>query len=324
MTATRRVSAEGRSFLYGHEGVVLRAYRCAAGDLTIGAGLTTASGVVTVKPGMTITAEENDRLVDLALSKNYVPGVLKALGSSASQDALDGGTSFHYNTGAIGRASWVKDFRAGNSAGTRKGLAAWKKGGGKVLPGLVRRRAEEADVILLGKYPHWVMKGVTARPADHVLFATFVVSVTPGEIEAIRTGFRSIGFEPGAVTGKVTRVAVEAFQKAYDLSVDAKIGRATLSTLQREIDARSKAKTAVTTTAVSTPVAAGAGEAATNVDPYTIDLTALPDTAGLWLGGAVLAAGLLYGAWLAWHYRDMIAVRLAPRFPKTAAFLRSF
>jgi len=312
----RTVSRQGRAFLYAHEGVVLRAYRDAVGVLTIGAGLTSASGVITVKPGMTITAAENDRLVDLALSRNYVPRVVQALGADAAQRAIDGGTSFDYNTGAILKASWVEAFLAGNSAETKKRLALWNKGGGKVLPGLTRRRAEEADVILYGKYP----SAVKADAVPDSRFAAFVIAVTPADVEAIRDGFASIGYDPGAETGNVLRASVEAFQNAYDLTVDGRIGRATLSTLQRELDARAKAKTGAATTGVATPAAAGAGEAA----PSVVDPSTVPEGAALWLAGGVLAIGVLYCLWLAWRYRDIVAVRLASRFPKLASLLRSF
>lgn len=321
---TRSVSLKGRKFLYSHEGVVLKAYRDAVGVLTIGAGLTSASGVVTVKPGMTITAAENDRLVDLALRRNYVPRVLKALGASCSQAALDAGASFDYNTGKIHSASWVPAYLAGKSTETRRRLAMWNKGGGRVLPGLKRRRAEEADILLLGKYPKDI-EAATATISEDSRFAIFVVSVTPEEVEAIKGGFAKVGFPVDTPSGNFSRTAVEAFQKAYDLTVDGKIGRATLSTLQRELDARTKATTAAGTTAIAAPAAAGAGEIApATIDPGTIDLSALPDSAGLWLGGATVAIGVLYAAWLAWRYRDIVAVRLADRLPKTASFLRSF
>ncbi len=320
----RSVSSKGRKFLYGHEGVVLKAYRDAVGVLTIGAGLTTASGVITVKPGMTITADENDRLVDLALQRNYVPRVVKALGDSASQVAIDAGTSFDYNTGKILSASWVTSFLAGNSADTRKRLGLWNQGGGKVLPGLTRRRSEEADILLLGKYPATVEAAAVASQ-DAGIFAVFVISVTADEIAEIRNGFTTVGYDPGTVSGKIVRAAVERFQEAYDLTVDGKIGRATLSTLQRELDARRKAANAATTTAAASPVAAVGGEfAPSSIDPATIDLSGLPDHVGAWLLGTVIAAGLVYGGWLAWSYRDIVAVRLATRFPKLAAKLRSF
>ena len=98
---------KGIPFLKAHEGGVLTAYRCPAGKWTIGAGLTAATGVITPRAGMTITRAEASRLLKLALARNYEPAVRQALGS-VSQHAFDGAVSFHFNTGAIGRASWVR------------------------------------------------------------------------------------------------------------------------------------------------------------------------------------------------------------------------
>ncbi|MEH0069172.1 hypothetical protein V6L77_00745 [Pannonibacter sp. Pt2-lr] len=45
----------------------------------------------------------------------------------------------------------------------------------------------------------------------------------------------------------------------------------------------------------------------------------------LLIGGCVAPAGCaLYGLWLAYHYRDLIAARIHHRAPRLAEFLRSF
>ena len=311
-----RVSPKGRDFLIKHEGMVKKAYRCPAGIITIGSGLTAASGVIVPKLGMTITEAENDRLVDLALTRNYLPRVAKALQGSTAQHVVDGAVSFDFNTGAIAKASWVKRLLAGDKKGARAALAAWNKGGGKVLKGLVRRRAEEADIILDGKYPVWVRDVPVAAPTvESAEFAAYVVSVTEEEREEIREAFARLGFEVGAVRGLVDRKAVESFQRAHDLTPDGKIGRATLATLQREIDAKAKSTNAAATSAGGAGVAAG-GEA--------FDFSGLSGDAMLWAGGAFAAAGLVYAGWLAWTYRDLIAARLDNNLPRVAAYLRSF
>ncbi|MCA3470636.1 MAG: lysozyme, partial [Rhodobacter sp.] len=148
-----RISEAGIAMLEAEEGVVLRAYRCPAGVWTIGAGLTAASGVVTPHAGMVITAHDASDLLNKALARNYEPAVARAMAKGQPvQHEFDAGVMFHFNTGAIGRASWVKAWIADNAAAARKGLAAWNKGGGKVLPGLVKRRKREADLLLKGVY----------------------------------------------------------------------------------------------------------------------------------------------------------------------------
>ena len=313
------VSPTGLAYLDVKEGVVLKAYRDVVGVWTIGSGLTAGSGVVKPKAGMVITVEENRRLTQAALSRNYLPRVAKAVGDGVSQGAIDGGASFDWNTGAILKATWVTAFRSNNAAGVRKGLAAWVKGGGKVLPGLVTRRAEEADIILMSRYPAY-LKLPTPEPT--VKYAAFVVSMTDAEKLKVKEALLALGYKVDAPGVFLLRDGVEAFQKAYDLTVDGKIGKATLSTLQRELDARSKSKAAAVTTTAATATA-GAEGIASAIDPGVIDVSGIPDGAALWLGGGTAALSLVYGAYLAWTYRDIIAVRIASKSPRLAAILRS-
>ncbi len=314
------VSPTGLAYLDVKEGVVLKAYRDVVGVWTIGSGLTAGSGVVKPKAGMVITVEENRQLTQSALSRNYLPRVATALGDDISQGAIDGGASFDWNTGAIHSASWVKAFRSGSAAGVRKGLAAWVKGGGRVLPGLVTRRAEEADIILLGRYPAY-LKLPTPEPT--VKYAAFVISMTDPEKQKVKDALLALGYKVDAPGVFLQREGVEAFQKAYALTVDGKIGKATLSTLQRELDARTKSKAAAVTTTAATATASAEGIASA-IDPTVIDVSGIPDGAALWLGGGMAALGLIYGAHLAWTYRDIIAARIATRSPRLAAILRSF
>lgn len=81
------------------------------------------------------------------LSTNYLPGVLRAsAGLLAHPGALAAMTDFAYNLG-VGRyrgSTLRRRVDAGDWDGAREQLMKWTRGGGKVLPGLVRRRAAEA------------------------------------------------------------------------------------------------------------------------------------------------------------------------------------
>jgi lysozyme len=323
---TRSVSPKGRKFIYAHEGVVKKAYRCPAGIWTIGAGLTTASGVVTVKPGMVITEAENDRLVDLALTRNYLPRVLKALGESCSQHALDAGTSFDYNTGKIHSASWVKSFLANNPVDTRRRLLMWNKGNGKVLPGLTRRRGEEATLLLEGRFPAEIERSVIGlQQAKPGAYAAIVISLTTAEIEEAKKALVKLGYFADAPTGAIDRTAVEMFQKAHDLTVDGKVGMATLATLQREIDARSKAAQGTVATAGGAGFAGGGQVADVVTGSAPVDPTAVvPDQLATIVGLSLAGVAILYLAWQAYRYRDVIAARIGDKAPRVATFLRSF
>ena len=313
-----QTSAKGRADLKLHEGEVLKAYLDPVGIWTIGVGLTSASGVIKVKPGMVITREESDRLLSEALKRNYEPRVEKAmtrhLGGKIrkpAQHEFDGGVGFDFNTGAIHRASWVKAWFEQNWVKVEAGLKLWKKGGGKVLPGLVRRREAEYQLIRFGLYaidPHAVSDRAPAPVPGQL--ARFALPLDRAEKQEVWDALRKLGFNPGRSEEQITAEAVRAFQSKHDLTVDGIIGRATLSTLQRALDARGKA-----VPAVGVPAVAGVSEFSGADDI----LTGLP-----WAAEAVLVAGGLYALWLAWRYRDQIASAVQSPLPRVAAYLRRF
>lgn len=297
-----QTSARGIAFNERLEGVVLRAYRCPAGKWTIGAGLTAASGVIDPKPGMVITAEEASRLLAEALRTRYEPTVTRAM-PGAKQHEFDGGVSFHWNTGAITRASWVPAWASGNMAAMRERLRRWNKGGGKVLPGLTRRRELEANLIEHADY------GVPVPVQTPPGLARVTLDLAPEEVAAARAALSARGYAVGDDPRGVAEGAVRRFQDDHDLTVDGILGRATLSTLQRSIDARARA------TLGGTVAAGGGAETATGALP--------PDLPLSWAGPAPLVLGLAALAWLAWRYRDILAARIAPFLPRLAAQLRS-
>lgn len=65
-----------------------------------------------------------------------------------SQCQFDALVSFHYNTGAIGRATLTKKHIAGDSKDTAREFGRWNRAGGRVLKGLTRRRMAEAEMYL--------------------------------------------------------------------------------------------------------------------------------------------------------------------------------
>lgn len=293
-----RTSERGIGFITRHEGRVLRAYRCPAGVWTIGAGLTAASGVVTPAPGMVITEAEADRLLTLALQK-YEARTARAM-PGAKQHEFDGGVSFDFNTGAIHRASWVPAWASGNTAAMRALLGQWVRGGGRVLPGLERRRADEADLIEYGNY------GVPVRAPTPPGLARVTLDLAPAEIAEARAAFAALGFDPGPDARGVADPAVRAFQEAHGLTVDGILGRATLSTLQRRLDARRGATAGAATAATGTAASAAP----------------TPDWLG-WAEVALIAGGALALIVLAWRYRDVVAAKLHRHAPRLAAYLRS-
>jgi lysozyme len=160
MTDIENISVSGLNGIRQWEGRALRAYQDEVGVWTIGYGITNMDKGIgfKVQSGATITAEQAEQLLYASLRQNYLPATRRALSPQSKlahpQGAIDGGVSFHYNTGGISRASWPKFLVAGNLEQAKTGLASWNKAGGKVLSGLVRRRAWEIGVIFNGDYGH--------------------------------------------------------------------------------------------------------------------------------------------------------------------------
>jgi GH24 family phage-related lysozyme (muramidase) len=79
----------------------------------------------------------------------YAADVAAALGDApTTQGQFDALVSFHYNTGAIARATLTRKHREGDTAGAAREFARWNRAGGRVLKGLVRRREAEAALYL--------------------------------------------------------------------------------------------------------------------------------------------------------------------------------
>ena len=94
--------------------------------------------------GTVWTREACDARLEADLAR-YAAEVAEALGDApTTQNQFDALVSFHYNTGAIRRATLTRKHRAGDYAGAAREFDRWCFGSGRKLKGLVRRRAEEA------------------------------------------------------------------------------------------------------------------------------------------------------------------------------------
>jgi len=120
------------------------AYRCPANVLTIGWGCTEG-----VKEGMIWTREEAQVALRRELAK-FEAGVVQLTTVPLNQNQFDALVSFTYNVGlgAFERSTLRKRLNAGDYRGAASAFKLWNKGGGRVLPGLVNRRAREATLFL--------------------------------------------------------------------------------------------------------------------------------------------------------------------------------
>jgi lysozyme len=135
----------GLKLIKGFEGLRLRAYLCPAKVWTIGYGHTR-----TAKPGQVITEAEADRLLREDL-REFEKGVLDALGgapTTGNQFSAMVGLAYNIGLGAFRRSKVLAFHKAGKITEAARAFANWSKAGGKVLPGLARRRAAEAKLYL--------------------------------------------------------------------------------------------------------------------------------------------------------------------------------
>lgn len=140
----RQVNAAGRQIVKDAEGLRLDAYQCPAGVWTIGYGHTrTADGVLDVKPGARITEHQADAILDVDLDR-FERGVESLLpGLNDNQFSACVSLAFNIGIAAFAASGVVRNARVGRFELAAEGFDLWVRGGGKVLPGLVKRRARE-------------------------------------------------------------------------------------------------------------------------------------------------------------------------------------
>lgn len=135
----RAINREGLELVKQFEGCKLTAYVCPAGVLTIGVGSTGPH----VKPGMTITKEQAEELLrsDLRRFEDYVA----ANCAPATDNQFSALTSLCFNIGeeALRTSTLRRLHLEGKYDEAAKQFGRWTRGGGKILPGLVKRRAAE-------------------------------------------------------------------------------------------------------------------------------------------------------------------------------------
>lgn len=133
------------------EGFKAKPYICPAGVPTIGFGATTyLDGRRVTLDDPPITREEAEDLLEASIRQVYLPGVLRLCpGLLAQAGALNAVVDFAFNLG-VGRlqsSTLRRCLNAQDWEGAAEQLRKWVRGGGRVLPGLVKRR--EAEVALL-------------------------------------------------------------------------------------------------------------------------------------------------------------------------------
>ena len=149
-----KMSDRGIAALVAHEGIVPGPYLDSVGVWTYGVGHTAAAGEpdpVNMKRGMPADIDAGLREVfrvfraDLA---KYEAAVDRAVKVPVEQHEFDALVSFHYNTGAIGRADLVKALNRGDRKAATAGFMNWLK------PAAIKERREAEQLLFAkGVYP---------------------------------------------------------------------------------------------------------------------------------------------------------------------------
>ena len=145
-----------------HEGVRTRPYRCPALLWTVGVGHVIDPNHIRVQLDerrslsipegwdRTLTMEEVDAILAKDL-ESFERGVVRLCPASAgNQSHRDALTSFSFNVGLgnLQRSTIRQRYNRGDYEDAAEGFLDWTKAGGKVLPGLVKRRNDERALFL--------------------------------------------------------------------------------------------------------------------------------------------------------------------------------
>ena len=141
---TARVALE----LLSHEAIVREAYRDVVGVWTWGVGVTEASGHA-VCPRYVDRPQTLRWCLEMylrLLRETYAPAVLTCFeDQDLTEHQFGAALSFHYNTGAIATATWVEEWKRGETEAARDSFMNWRK-----PPQIIPRRERERDLFFDG------------------------------------------------------------------------------------------------------------------------------------------------------------------------------
>lgn len=143
----RKVGPKAKALIHHFESCSLKAYNDAVGVPTIGWGMTYYPDGRKVQMGDQITQAQADEMADTIMRRDFAGPVDASLGDSPTTPAQFGAmVALAYNVGVgnFRKSSVLRRHLAGDHAGAAAAFAMWNKAGGRVLPGLTRRRAAEA------------------------------------------------------------------------------------------------------------------------------------------------------------------------------------
>ena len=133
------------------EGWSATPYLCPAGKWTIGFGSTFwENGTPVKKDDKPIDKERGRILVKAHFAREVEPALDSLVKVPLTQNQFDALADFVYNAGVgnFAKSTLLRKLNAKDYNGAAAEFPKWNKGGGKVLPGLERRRKKEQDLFL--------------------------------------------------------------------------------------------------------------------------------------------------------------------------------
>lgn len=164
-----KVSRQGLAELAAHEGVVPMPYKDSVGVWTFGVGHTKWAGdpnPYSLPKGKAQPLEYVFEVFERDVEK-YAAAVRRAVKVPVSQHEFDALVSFHYNTGAIARASLTRLLNQGDRKAAARAFMNWTK-----PKEITERRQKERDLFEFGRYGDGVVTVWKANSAGRVLWGT--------------------------------------------------------------------------------------------------------------------------------------------------------
>ncbi|BAQ18287.1 glycoside hydrolase family protein [Methyloceanibacter caenitepidi] len=306
-----KVSKRGLAEIASHEGIVQMPYKDSVGVWTWGIGHTRYAGdpdPAKMTKGVARPMGEVMAQFVKDIAK-YERGVDNRIGgANVKQHEYDAAVSFHYNTGAIARASWVSYWVGRKLDTARARILYWNK-----PPEIIGRRRKEADLFRHGKYgdgyatvyPAYASGRVNWSKGRRVNVLQILEDGKPsGPVEQgpdfkplshYQQRLADLGFDPGPIDnkwGKRTSAAVKKFQRTNGgLVVDGILGPLTSQAIDQAYADRPE-QVAVASSAVGIA---------------TVPVTLMAGFS--WPQVAVLV-GVAAAVYAVWHFRSDIKERI--------------
>ena len=146
----RHINERGIQIVKSFEGIALKPYLCPASVWTVGYGATRSSTGRPIDQDMEpITEAEAEALLirDLESSEGWISRLIKTALTENQYSALVSFT-FNVGAGALQRSTLRMKLNRSEYLGAADEFPKWRMAGGRILAGLVRRRAAEKALFL--------------------------------------------------------------------------------------------------------------------------------------------------------------------------------